>query len=165
MAEETLLLAGDRVLTIHEANGTGEGIKDAPPAEAHVFNRKRQLQGTIPFPPIPFRITDATVLDEAKRFWAINYFYVGNKDLATSDTLFDPYGRGPTHARSDGVERLVEFQYADDGITLTGRPPIQLELLPEKGRNWEGIVRLDDRGFLLVTDKYPGTLLAFVPKP
>jgi hypothetical protein len=33
------------------------------------------------------------------------------------------------------------------------------------GRNWEGLVRLDDRGFLLVTDLFPGTILGFVPAP
>jgi len=30
-------------------------------------------------------------------------------------------------------------------------------------RNWEGIVRLDNRGFLLATDKFPTTILGFVP--
>ncbi len=29
-------------------------------------------------------------------------------------------------------------------------------------RNWEGIVRLENRGFLLMTDKYPETLFGFV---
>ncbi len=168
MAEETLLLIGDRVITIHEANGTGAGIKNASSPAAHVFNPKRLTESpkTIPFPSIPYRITDATALDDKDRFWAINYFFEGDKNLRTSDTpLFDKYGRGPSHARSEGVERLVEFQYAKNGITLTGTPPIQLELLPKGGRNWEGIVRLDNLGFLLVTDEHPGTLLAFVPKP
>jgi hypothetical protein len=32
-------------------------------------------------------------------------------------------------------------------------------------RNWEGIVRLDERGFLLMTDEDPDTILAFVPRP
>ncbi len=31
--------------------------------------------------------------------------------------------------------------------------------------NWEAMVRLDDRGFLIMTDRYPSTLLAFVPLP
>ena len=53
---------------------------------------------------------------------------------------------------------------ASTGIQRTDKSPIQLELglLP---RNWEGIVRLDNRGFLLVTDQYPVTILAFVPSP
>ena len=50
------------------------------------------------------------------------------------------------------------------GIVLTETPPIQLELGPES-RNWEGLVRLEDRGFLLMTDKFPGTILGFVGVP
>jgi hypothetical protein len=39
-----------------------------------------------------------------------------------------------------------------------------LELVSDDDtRNWEGLVRLDDYGFLLATDKYPRTILAFVP--
>jgi hypothetical protein len=67
------------------------------------------------------------------------------------------------------VERLVEFQLSHAGIVLVDRPPIQLELpdnlLGMIGRNWEGLVRLDERGFLLATDTFPGTILAFVPTP
>jgi hypothetical protein len=64
------------------------------------------------------------------------------------------------------VERLVELQFdASTGVSLTGLPPIQLQLEPMETRNWEGLVLLDDRGFLIATDKYPGTLLAFVPYP
>ena len=57
----------------------------------------------------------------------------------------------------------VEFQYNEEGITRIDQPPIQLQLLPDDLRNWEGIVRLDDRGFLIVTDKFPETILGFVP--
>jgi hypothetical protein len=38
-----------------------------------------------------------------------------------------------------------------------------LQLSDEAARNWEGVVRLEDRGFLLVTDTFPRTLLGFVP--
>jgi hypothetical protein len=56
-----------------------------------------------------------------------------------------------------------------EGIALADRPPLQLalsdDLLGMIGRNWEGLARLDPRGFLLVTDTFPGTILAFVPAP
>jgi hypothetical protein len=32
-------------------------------------------------------------------------------------------------------------------------------------RNWEAIVRLDDLGFLIASDKYPETEIGFVPLP
>jgi hypothetical protein len=75
------------------------------------------------------------------------------------------YGTGPTHAQKPQVERLIELQVKDAGIVLTDRPPIQLQLSSDVPRNWEGLVRLDDRGFLLATDKFPGTLLGFVALP
>ncbi|OQY37114.1 MAG: hypothetical protein B6243_01430 [Anaerolineaceae bacterium 4572_5.2] len=113
---------------------------------------------------IEYRLTDATKLDGDNRFWAINYFYPGDEDLTpASDPIVETYGEGETHSANDGVERLLQFQYADSGISLTDAAPIQLKLLEEDLRNWEGLVRLGDSGFLLMTDKYPGTILGFVP--
>jgi len=57
----------------------------------------------------------------------------------------------------------VEMQITDEGIALIDQAPIQLDLPGEDARNWEGIARLDERGFLVVTDKYPQTLLGLVP--
>lgn len=48
---------------------------------------------------------------------------------------------------------------------VTNTPPIQLQLIDGVSRNWEGLVRLDERGFLLITDEFPETILAFVAKP
>ena len=48
----------------------------------------------------------------------------------------------------------------------TDRAPIQFELLDEASpRNWEGVARLGERGFVAATDKYPETMLAFIPAP
>ena len=160
MAEETILMSDQGVLTIHEANGADLSLNP----QAHFFSYELQSRGTIAFPSIPYRITDATELDANNRFWTINYFYPGDTELQTTNTpLFDKFGTGTTHNQSDQVERLVEMHYSTTGITLTETPPIQLELDHAQYRNWEGIVRLDGRGFLLVTDRYPETMLVFVP--
>ena len=51
-----------------------------------------------------------------------------------------------------------------DFIARTDTPPVNLALLLNgECRNWEAVVRLGDMGFLMMTDEYPGTLLAFVP--
>ena len=161
-SDEALLIAGDTLVTIHEANGVG--INASP--VAHLFDVLLTPAGTIPFPSIEYRITDATALDNNHRFWAINYFFPGEGELLPeTDPLADHYGEGPTHIQYEHVERLVEFQYSDLGIRLIDSPPIQLELLPDEPRNWEGLVRLDDRGFLLTTDKFPKTILGFVALP
>jgi hypothetical protein len=165
-SDEALLVAGDRLVTLYEANGAE--VNPAP--VAHVFDMALTPAGTIPFPNIEYRITDATTLDREGRFWTINYFFPGDTELlAETDPLTERYGQGPTHAQNVTVERLVEFQLTELGISLVDTPPIQLELsntlLGALGRNWEGLVRLDDLGFLLVTDIFPETILAFVPTP
>ncbi len=163
MCEESLVVTGDGMFTIYEANGAGV---NASPV-VNVFDMSLAPVDPIPFANVEYRITDATELDGDNRFWAINYFYPGDEDLLPeSDPLADEYGEGATHAASDGVERLVEFQYSGDTISLTETPPIQLQLMADGSlRNWEGLVCLDDSGFLLATDKYPRTILAFVSLP
>ncbi len=61
------------------------------------------------------------------------------------------------------MERLIEFEFNENKIQLSGREPIQIELDEKASRNWEGIVRLNDRGFLVATDKYPEMILGFIP--
>lgn len=159
-SDEALLIADGQVVTFYEANGVE--VNEAP--VVHLFNTDLAEAGTMAFPNIPYRVTDVTSLDENGRFWAINYNFPGTPALQTdNDPLAAVYGEGATHAQSAVVERLVKFQYTPDGIMMIERPPIQLQLTGGDGRNWEGIVRLDDRGFLLVTDKFPTTILGFVP--
>jgi hypothetical protein len=165
MTDETLVIDGDRVLTIYEANGAN--VNRAP--HANVYSRAVEKLEPIALPNVEYRITDATALDDDRRFWAINYFWPGDEKLKPADDpIAATFGKGKTHAQGQVVERLLEFQVADDGITLTDTPPVQLTLLPAGvARNWEGLVRLQDGdidGFLLVTDKFPVTQLAFIAR-
>ena len=163
MSYESLLVVDDVVWMFYEINGSavnaepvgyGFGVEDLAPA------------GTVPLASLEYRLTDMTALDDANRFWAVNYFFPGEDFLLPeTDPIADTYGEGETHAAADGIERLVEMELTPDGIILADRAPIQLALLPDDLRNWEGIVRLGDLGFLLVTDKYPETVLGFVPLP
>jgi hypothetical protein len=160
MCEESLLVAGETLVTFYEANGVG--VNAAP--VAHLFDSALAPAGTIPLANIEYRITDVTALDSNNLFWTINYFYPGDEDLLPeTDPLVQAYGEGYTHSQNDGVERLIELQYSESGVTLTDTAPIQIALLEDGLRNWEGIVRLDSRGFIVATDKFPQTILAFVP--
>jgi hypothetical protein len=165
MGAEALLARSDTLITLHEANGANV----TPHPRAHLFNRQLHLLGTQPFPTIEYRITDATAVDSTGHFWAINYFYPGERDLLqpAPDSIALQYGRGASHRRSSVVERLVAFRATPNGIVRAQEtPPIAIELAPSgAGRNWEGIARWGDRGFLLVTDSFPTTLFAFVPRP
>lgn len=161
---ETVFIVGDRIITLYEENGASLN----PHPLGRVFDLDLNPLGTIPFPNIEYRVTDATDPDEAGRFWVMNYTYTGRKAKteAAPDPLVARYGMGRTHAMFDSVERLVQFQYAPDGITKVDRAPLQLQLLdPMHRRNWEGLVSLDDRGFLIITDRFPVAMLGFVPLP
>ncbi len=163
MTDETILMVDDRVITIYEANGANVN----PNPVAHVFGTDLIEQPSIPFPNVEYRINDATLLDADGIFWAINYFWPGDqKLLPIPDPIAAKWGAGPTHSQTAVVERLLPMRYTPEGITLADVPPVQLALIGGIiARNWEGLVLMDDLGFLLVTDKHPSTILAFVPRP
>ena len=140
-----------------------------PPSRARLYGPAPGFAQApdVPFPSLEYRVTDATAVDGAGRFWVMNYFFPGEDFLApTVDPIADRWGEGPTHQGFMAVERLVELQLFDDAIELVDAPPIQFQLVAdgEASRNWEGLVRLDDRGFLLCTDAFPRTMLGFVPR-
>jgi len=160
--DESLLVFDGALYTFFE----NYGLDFNPHRVAHCFGFDLQPcpTPTLPFPAVEYRLTDVTPPNAQGRFWAINYFFTGDTKIAPqADPLAEQYGQGPTHAIYDTVERLVEFQIGPSGITFTGTAPIQLQLLEgDESRNWEGIALLDDQGFLVVTDKFPETLLAFI---
>jgi hypothetical protein len=161
--EEALVAAGDRLLSLFETNGA----RIVPDPVAHRIDLETYAVDTVAFPNVEYRITDATPADPDGRFWTLNTFFPGDIFIfPETDPIADQYGQGDTHSRELAVERLVQMQLGPEGITLAETPPIQIELLDSfQGRNWEGLAELPGRGFLLVTDRYPETILAFVPYP
>jgi hypothetical protein len=170
-AYETLVITNDIAMVFFEGNGVN--INASP--LAYVYNHDLEFTHAIAFPHIEYRITDATAMDTNNRFWCINYFWPDATDKARYDPAEDPiantYGEGKTHKKAEIVERLVEFEYIEQNnekypkIVLANSPPLQLELLgaaQNDARNWEGLVRLDNHGFLLITDEHPKTMLGFI---
>ncbi len=161
---ETVLVTPRGIIALQEANGATIN----PTPEAYLFDPALRLRDSLDVPTLEYRLTDATGLDAEGRFWGINYFYPGDYGTLRPgpDSLDLVFGVGATHQRAAEVERLVEFRLHGERIERTERPPIQLRLLGHgRARNWEGIARLGDLGFILATDKYPETILAFVPLP
>lgn len=156
-SEETLILDKKNLIAIHESNNT----IDKPYATS--VDTETGAQSKLDMASVAYRITDATALDKNK-FWVLNYLW---KDLEVLKHLPDPlaaqYAPGSSHRNSGNLERLVELRLSASGIELSDTPPIYLELREPEGRNWEGIVRLDDLGLLLVTDEHPQTYFGFVP--
>jgi hypothetical protein len=160
ISEETIFIFNGRIYTIHEANGKNVN----PNPVAHAFHMNLADEITIPFPNIESRITDATTPDENGKFWVINYFWQGDSsDLKPSeDELATKFGMGETNAAYPGIERLIQLEITETEIKLVDRAPIYLKLNDDGGRNWEGIAKLDDMGLLIITDKFPSTILGFV---
>jgi hypothetical protein len=158
MSDESLVLYQERIYSLYEANG--QPVNASP--VAHVFTLDLMPLNPIPLEPLPYRITDATTPDAEGLFWVINYFYPGDTHLATAaDPVAAAFGLGENHLLADQVERLVALQIQEDGLVWAGVPPIYLSLDGDTARNWEGIVAFQG-GFLLVTDTFPETILAFV---
>ena len=159
MTYESGLIYKKNIILLYEANGRNLQSKITQP-NISLLDHSISL---IEFPTIEYRITDVTKIDINNRFWAINYFWPGDKKRLkpSQDLILTKHTEGASHSQSEIVERLIQFKIEDNKITLTNKKPIQLKL-DKKSRNWEGIVKLEDKGFLIATDKYPKMILAFV---
>lgn len=158
---EGLIAVGDTLIPLYEANGR----RLNPTPRVPMYDLDLRQLGDLPFPPIEYRITDATTPDPSGHFWTINYFFPGEADKLkpAPDSLTLMYGEGATHDRNPAVERLVQFQRTARGIVRSDVPPLLLRLEEGRPRNWEALAHLNDRGFLIATDEHPETILAFVP--
>ena len=164
MSYESLVIDEDRVIALFEANG--DSLIKAPYALS--INSSGNDIIKYPLSSINYRIADATKIDKNNRFWVINYFFPGDRKVLkpSNDILASKYGNGPSHSRSNRVERLIEYEIKNGKISLTKSAPIEIELEGEKtSRKWEALARYGNEGFLIATDKYPKphTLLAFLP--
>ncbi len=160
MSCETIVAFNEKLIPIYEANGKNVN----PNPKSSVFSRNLDLINEIVLPNIEYRITDATVTDSLGYFWAINYFYPGEeKKLKPAfDSIAEKYGIGKSHLNTKVVERLLKFKVINDTIQLAEKSPVYLKLDGNDSRNWEGIAKLDNLGFLLATDTFPETILAFI---
>ena len=158
--DEALIITQNKIFTFFEVNGASLN----PQPAAHVFSLDLTPQDTISFPNLEYRVTDAA-LGLNEEIWVINNLSPNDMELfAKSDSLIEKYNGGTSSVHIQQVERLVELNLSSTGFTLANNLPLQI-VLGKGPRNWEGLVLLDDRGFLLVTDEHPDTILGFIPMP
>ncbi len=163
MAFESLLYTRKTLWALFEANGSMAN----PSPKMYTFSLGLHSKKQVSFPNVEYRITDFTAVDDHGRFWAINYFWPGYRKYINpdNDLYVHQFGKGETHKKYEHVERLLEFQISNNGVIPTGTRPVELALEENSPRNWEGLVRLDNLGFLIISDEYPKTILAFIPYP
>jgi len=162
-AYETLLAKDGQAMALYEANG--QDLNPAP--QAQTYDPNHDAFTATDFDHIEYRLTDATGINSDGHFWVMNnYMPIEFWFYTRTDPITEMYGLGETHQSNNHVERLLEFKYNDGEISTSGKPPLYLELINDAhSRNWEALVRLDEIGFLAMTDTYPGTILAFIPFP
>ena len=159
LSYESLLVDGDRLIAIYEANGADVNAQPV----AYAIDLSLTTVTPLPLPAVPYRVTDATAPDSEGTFWTVNFYYPGDSHLFTESDPLPRLDTGVIPPHLVPVERLVALEITPDAIRLADQPPVLVALAGMLPRNWEGIARLDDRGFLIVTDRYPQTILGFVP--
>ncbi len=158
---ESLFQLNEKLYAIYEANGVN--VNKSP--LVYCFDPDLNKQDNLSFPNIEYRITDAVADRIGQSFWAINYNYPGDSDMLNpgNDNIAADYGIGFSHSETNIVERIIKFDLNDSAATFTNNNPVYIELdLNNGGKNWEGITLFRSSGFLLVTDKFPETIIAFV---
>ncbi|MEP6896669.1 MAG: hypothetical protein ABI986_13775, partial [Chloroflexota bacterium] len=137
--DESLVIMQNKILTFFEINGAALNQEPA----AHVFSMDLAAEGTIPFPALEYRVTDAA-LDADGAIWVINKVAVKEFELfPKADPLFDKYHIGSAPGQLPVTERLVKLKVDATGITLADTPPIQIKL-DNLEHNWEGLELRDD---------------------
>jgi len=159
MGFESLTKYRNQILVIFEANGKNV----YPDPKVVSFNRSLNKSKLLEFENLEFRLTDVTEIDKKSKFWALNFYWPGEKKRlkpALDEVLMNT-PKGETHKKYDHVERLVEYKIYKNKIKRTSSEPIQF-VINKESRNWEGVARFDKKGFIVVVDEYPRTILAFV---
>ena len=157
MSFESMLWYNENIYLLYEANGSNLNNKTNQIKFSPLDSRITRIKSMN----LEYRITDVTQIDSQNKFWCINYFWPGDKKLLNPNINLILY-EGETHQSSETVERLVELEIKGDEIIISDSNPIQLVLDSSKSRNWEAIARLDNKGFLIATDKYPRMIFGYI---
>ena len=162
---EALVSRGPSVLALFEANGG----RVNPRPRAVEYGRggeKGSLarKGFVPVPALEYRLTDATAPDADGCFWVSNYLYPPDAGKLAPGP--DPWPVPKALAGVATRERLIPLCLDNGGARPGDAPALWLGDADDQApRNWEALASLPGKGFLLMTDKHPRTLLVLVPYP
>lgn len=162
MAFESLTQHWEHLLAFFEANTAK--LQKNPSA----FRCTRDLkEGTVlSIESVNYRLTDVSRPDENSQFWGTNIFTELEAEKLRGARKDDPCD--VLVKNSNGMEKIIPLIATTEGIFVdSNRPTLCLKPVSEANpvRNWEGLVNLDDRGLLIITDMYPETLFGFVAYP
>ena len=152
----------DYLYIIYEANT--KRLQDVPVAYRCTTNLAECVQ--VPMEAVEARVTDATRTDRSGGFYAVNTYDKKSAKKVRANKREDEcyFHTGSEH----GVEKIIALAASDEGVFADLTHPALCLRHPDKEplfHNWEGIARLDNRGFLLITDTRPETVFGFVEMP
>jgi hypothetical protein len=167
--EAIVTIPGGRLMTFFEANGANV-VRNPFAFMFDVSGDKIKKLANIPIPNIEYRITDCSPMDHHGHFWCINCMYPGDyaKLNPARDFFAERWGNDRSQTKSlkaanKVVERLIELEFDGATVKPAENSPIYFKLRSDGLlRNWEGLAFVPGQEFFLATDKYPGTIFAFV---
>lgn len=161
---ESIFVYDNYIYVIYEGNG--KIINSNPIAKK--ISLDLQTVEDVSFATIEYRVTDVTAFDETGRGWATNYFWPGDVDLYTPDEDFIPNNFPDENNLEQGLERIIPLiiNTTDNKIEYDiSRDPVYIKKeIRSDSFNWEGIVVYNNNSFIIVTDKYPQTVLRYLKK-
>jgi len=140
-AFEALVPTREGIAVFYEAPGL------MPSPEAYLVARDLSGWRTLAAPPLPYRLTDVAAAPDGS-LHALHVYWHGERAKLRQE-------------RQNDFGEIVRLRSVPQGFALTGTP------LPlhegDTSYNWEGIAWFEEeRGYLVVTDSYPRSLLRFV---
>ncbi|WP_276482657.1 hypothetical protein [Paraflavitalea pollutisoli] len=132
--------SGTKLFILPEFN-TGFGMRPFASQVRPDFGGLEQ----VPIAPVDFRITDMTQ-DDTGKWYALNYYYPGERALYVGSHLDEIRSRIPGFAPDSVFARIVQLE--QKGSSWVWK---EIKRIPTRGNNWEGLVRLAN-GFLIISD-------------
>ena len=159
MAFESLSAYQNDVIAFFEVNSP------RLPVQSVAYLCEKGIAPCVPLPleSVMFRITDATRSNSRRQLWILNQSFKAIEKKLQSTMETDPCST--LLGNTKGYGQLMPFQLTTEDIRRdTSRPVlcIQMQHVDKRIPNFEGLVRLDRKGFLVITDAYPRTLFGFV---
>ena len=150
LSYESIVATELGVLALPEVHG------DVADLSALHFSPDLSSVMSIPLDAVDYRLTDVTGLAADGVFWGLSVHWPHAEHVE---------GHHDSPLPEHSVERIMELRWTRDRIECERTPTVTLRSTPgtTQTRNWEGLVRLGDRGFLVVTDEHPDSVFAFVP--
>ncbi len=163
LSYESLTLVGQQLMALYEVNSQPLN----PTHAAILIDPQTRAIKRLPLPEIGARVTDVTPPNAHGVLWALSCCLLGEALLAEDfDLIAKQYGLSALTAPLHETVQLVPLRATNQGIVVANEPTISTAWTDQTPQeNWEGIAPLDDRGFLIVTDQYPKTLLGFIAVP